>query len=175
MNTRIVLFAALLPGIWVAPAFAGASGPEKPAVRVSVQFVNPQDFTDLKRENWQDYSPGLMDQLQNYMVRTGERFVPKGMHLSIKVTDVDLAGRFEPWRGPEFDDVRIVRAIDPPRINLEYRLTDDGGRMVKSGRANLTDLGFEMRIAWPLNDYLRYEKSLLSDWFYQEFAGLRKG
>lgn len=175
MNTKVIILAALLLGIGGAPAFAAASGSVQPAPRVSVEFINPQNFTDLKRESWQSYSTGLMDHLRNYMVRTGERYVPEGMRLSIKVTNVDLAGRFEPWRGPEFDDIRIVRSIYPPRIDLEYRLTDAGGHTVKSGRADLTDLAFDMRIAWPPNDYLRYEKSLLGDWFSQEFAGLHRG
>ena len=41
--------------------------------------------------------------------------VPEGDKLTITFTDIDLAGDFEPWRGPQWDEVRIVKAIYPPR------------------------------------------------------------
>ena len=97
------------------------------------------------------------------------------MHLDIKVTDVDLAGEFEPWRGAEFDHVRIIRAIYMPHINLSFTLTDAKGSVVNSGARELTDQAFQWRTAWPPDDYLRYEKDLLRDWFRQEFRGLKQG
>lgn len=170
MKTKIVVFAALSALAAGSPALAGAPAEKGTSGRVSVTFVNPQNFTDLRRSYDGGTSTVLMNELRTFMQRTGSRYVPDGMHLAIKVTNVDLAGDFEPWRGPAFDGVRILRAIYPPRIDLEFRLTNAKGAVVKSGTSDLTDLVYQMRLAWPPDDYLRYEKSLLRDWFDQEFA-----
>lgn len=175
MKTKVIILAALLVAACAGPTFAATPAAAKPASRVSVVFVEPEKFTDLKRDSWSDYSPDLLDQLQTFMRETGEYYVPPGMHLGIKITDVDLAGDFEPWRGPRFDDVRIVRAIYVPRISLEFSLTDAKGDVVSSGKREISDLAFQMRTAWPQNDYLRYEKDILRDWFRQEFRDLKKG
>jgi hypothetical protein len=63
------------------------------------------------------------------MCKMGERYVPVGMQLKMKVTDIDLAGGFEPWRGPQFGAIRITREIYPPRISLEFRLIDGSGNV----------------------------------------------
>ena len=174
MKTSALVLTALsfLPGAGV--AFAGAAAP-KPASRVTVAFVQPEKFTDCKRSSWGDTAPDLLNDLQKFMETTGARYVPDGLHLEIKVTDVDLAGEFEPQLGPQFDEVRIVKAIYPPRITLNYRVTDAKGAVVGSGQREITDLAYQMRTAWPQDDYLRYEKDMLRDWFGTEFRGLKAG
>ena len=174
MKTKVLLLTALslLPGAGV--AFAGAAAP-KPVSRVTVAFVQPEKFTDCKRSSWGDTSPELLNDLQQFMETTGGHYVPDGLHLEIKVTDVDLAGEFEPQLGPQFDEVRIVKAIYPPRITLQYRVTDAKGAVVASGQREITDLAYQMRTAWPQDDYLRYEKDMLRDWFGTEFRGLKAG
>lgn len=174
MKTKIIALAALFVAAGAGPMFAAAPAAATPASRVSITFVDPQKFTDLKRDSWSDYSPDLAQQLQTFMQTTGEHYVPAGLHLAIKVTDVDLAGAFEPWHGAQFDDVRFVRAIYPPRIQLEFTLTDRKGAVLSSGQRELTDLAFQMRTAWPTDDYLRYEKDLLRDWFSSEFGRVAK-
>jgi len=115
----------------------------------------------------------LRDELQKFMREMGERYVPRGMQLEIKVTDIDLAGDFEPWRGPQFDQVRITRDIYPPRISLEFRLTDGSGGIVSAGKRELRDIAYQRRLVRPLDDYLRYEKDILRDWFRSEFSDLK--
>jgi hypothetical protein len=107
------------------------------------------------------------------MREMGEIYVPAGMHLEIKVTDVDLAGDFEPWRSPQFDHVRILRGIYPPRISLEFRLTDGSGALVSAGKRVLYDIAYQQRVVRPSDDYLRYEKDILRDWFRNEFSVLK--
>ena len=107
------------------------------------------------------------------MREMGERYVPAGMRLEIKVTDIDLAGDFEPWRGPQFGHVRITRDIYPPRICLEFRLTDGSGGSVSAGKRALRDIAYQQRLVRPLDDYLRYEKGILRDWFRSEFSNLK--
>ncbi|HTX65152.1 MAG TPA: DUF3016 domain-containing protein [Opitutaceae bacterium] len=174
MKTKVLWLSALSLLAGAGGAFAGPAA-AKPAPRVTVVFVQPEKFTDCKRSSWGETAPDLLADLQRYMETTGARYVPDGVHLEIKVTDVDLAGEFEPQLGPQFDEVRIVKAIYPPRITLEYRVTDAKGAVVSSGRREITDLAYQMRTAWPQDDYLRYEKDMLRTWFGAEFRGLKAG
>ena len=173
MKTKFLVLAAVI-GAGIGPASAAAPEAPKGESRVKVVFVNPDKFTDVKYEDYEENSPALLDQIQTFLRETGEYYVPAGLHLEIKVTDITLAGRFEPWRGPDFDHVRIIRDLYPPRIELEFRLTDAQGAVVNEGKRELTDLAFQMRHPLPESDYLRYEKDMLKDWFREEFRGLKK-
>ncbi len=175
MKSKVIILAALLSTAGAGLVLATPPAASKPTARVSVVFVEPQKFTDFKRTRGATPPPSdLMDQLRTFLQETGERYVPADQHLEIKITDIDLAGEFEPQLGPQFEDVRIVRAIYPPRIKLEFSLTDARGNVVNSGQRELTDLAFHMRTAWPPDDYLRYEKDLLRDWFSAEFRRPQK-
>jgi hypothetical protein len=174
MKTKCLVLAVLLCSASAESAFADAATAPKPESRVSVIFVEPQKFTDVKQSSLGDNSPELLDQIQKFMCKTGETYVPTGMRLAVKVTDINLAGKFEPWRGPQFDEVRILRSSYPPCFKLEFRLTDGKGNVVKEGTRTITDLTFQMRTAWPPDDPLRYEKDILRDWFSQEFGGARR-
>ena len=170
MKRHMLILAAALGGSF-ALAFGAEPAPARTDSRVAVTFVDPQKYTDLTREEGNATSPELLDELRDFMLETGARSVPAGMHLEIKVTDVDLAGQFEPWRGPEFSHIRIVKGLYPPRIKLEFTLTDAQGKVVSSGNRELTDLAFQTRSAFalPSDDYLRYVKDLLRQWFNSEF------
>jgi len=174
MKTTAFLLTVLVGGA-AGVAFASGAKTEGPDSRVTVTYVDPEKFTDFSRNDWEHTSPDLQAELKKFLVATGERYVPAGMHLDIKVTDIDLAGAFEPWRGPQFDHVRVVKAIYPPRIALQFKLTNAQGKTVSAGDRALTDLTFQDRDAFllPADDYLRYEKSLLTDWFSSEFKSVK--
>jgi len=170
MKTQIMILAAMLGGS-IGLTCAAEPTPAQADSRVSVTFVDPQQFTDLKEQDGDVTSPQLLGELKDFINQTGERSIPADMHLAVRVTDVDMAGRFEPWRGPEFDHVRIVKSLYPPRIKLEFSLTDARGKVVSAGERVLTDLVFQTRNAFaqPADDHLRYEKDILRDWFRSEF------
>jgi hypothetical protein len=90
------------------------------------------------------------------------------LHLNIWVTDIDLAGDFEPGRTPRTDDIRIIRAIYPVRIKLQFRLADSAGTVLAEGERTLTDFG-RVNDPFPRSDALRYEKEVLRDWLNAEF------
>jgi len=104
------------------------------------------------------------------MCKIGERYVPAGMQLEIKVNDIDLAGDFEPWCGPQFGAVRLTRDIYRPHISLKFRLTDGSGSVVSAGHREISDIAYQARLVRPPDDYLRYEKDILRDWFRNEFS-----
>src|SRR5258707_10542858 len=71
--------------------------------------------------------------------------LPQGQRLEVHLTDVQRAGGFEPWRGPQAADVRIVRDIYPPRIDLRFKLLGADGKLLREGSRQLRDASFMMR------------------------------
>ena len=143
-----------------------------PASRISVTFVQPERFTDVKDSLLASPkgTADLLAAIDRYLRAAGERYVPTGLTLDIRVTNIDLAGEFEPWRGPQFDRVRIMRDVYPPRIALEFRLTDASGAVVKEGQRVLLDQFNLSSSALNNGDPLYYDKLLLGDWLLREFA-----
>src|SRR3954464_15360507 len=91
----------------VSVAGAKTARNEKPVTNVDVIFVEPEKFSDVK-DGYMDSERGrnaLLDQLKDHLVDQAGRLVGLNQRLEIKVTDVDLAGDFEPWRGMDFQDV----------------------------------------------------------------------
>ena len=174
MKTEVLL---LTVSLGAACALSGcASGPagSNSSSRVSVVFVEPQRFTDLKIDSRTGTDPELLDQLQYFMVTTGERFVPAGMRLEIKVSDVDMAGGFAVSLGQEYAAVRAVVRENPPRVKLEFSLTNDKGEIVKSGTRDISDASFMSRNQPSNEGALSYEKNMLRNWFNDEFGKIRK-
>lgn len=174
MKSTTLLLAAVFAAL---PLMKAASPAPTATPRAEVVFVAPEKFTDV-RDGYTSSDAGrdgILDQIRDYMLEEAKRFVPEGDKLFVSVTDIDLAGDFEPWRGPRWDDVRIVKDIYPPRINLSFRLTDATGKVLKEGKRNLSDLAFMMKITTTFrDDPLRHEKTLIDDWFRDDFGGLKQ-
>ena len=82
-----------------------------------------------------------------------------------------MAGEFEPWRGPQFCDTRMMREHYPPRIRLRFRLMDGAGHVVQSGERELAEALYLMKSRTVAqSDPLRYEKQLLRDWIRSELG-----
>jgi hypothetical protein len=64
-----------------------------------------------------------------------------------------------------------MRDLYPPRIDLEFRLTDDAGTVVKQGQRELRDPLYLTRAVFRDSDRLRYDTDLLADWLRREFGG----
>src|SRR5581483_12355400 len=146
MKTTPLLLTALL-GL-AAPLVVSAATPKAPP-RAEVNFFEPEKFTDV-RDNATDTDNQQgryrLDGIRDYILEEARNYLPEGQFLSVTFTDVDLAGDFEPWRGPRWDDVRVVKDIYPPRLQLNFRLVDAEGNVIKEGKRDLKDLGFLMRI-----------------------------
>ena len=152
------------------------SAPKDEAVsRVSVSFVEPEKFTDSRRAELQPTSSGVLRELEKFLIDADTRYVPESMKLNIRVTDIDLAGEFELFHGPQADQVRITKGLYPPRIALEFEVMDSAATVVKSGKRDLTDINYQLRSVYPRADYLRYEKDILRDWLRAELGVLNAG
>ena len=158
-------YAVVLLGLAV-PAALSAAEPAKAPVRTEVVFEKPGNFTDVKDgEMGSDRGrDGILEQIREFIVERAEKALPAGQKLTVTFSDIDLVGEYEPWRGPQFSDVRIVKSIYPPRFKFSYKITDAAGKIVKEGKEDLRDLAFDMRLTIDRQDPLRFEKDILKDW-----------
>lgn len=140
---------------------------------VVVQFVAPDRFADadFRRPARRE---ALMRELERYLQGLGERYLPPQQTLAITITDLDLAGRYEPFN-TGFNEVRVMRDITPPRITLSYRLTA-GRQTLATGDETVSDLNYLSNIrARNASGSLPYEKAMLDDWFRRRFGERRSG
>lgn len=176
----LLLLAGALCGASLAFAAAdqaAVSAPKTaPASPVEVTFDNPAEFTDFTQSySSKDYGQdGLMSQFREFLQdRIASRLAP-GQRVEIKFKDIDLAGDFEPWRGPRADDIRIVKDIYVPRAKFDFRLLNADGTVAAEGHRELSNLGFMTSIAFPQSDALRWDKDMLNDWVRREFPAKKK-
>lgn len=161
---RLALATALALG---APGLLLANG----TTRVSVTYDHPENFTETKEVK--AFAPAragndYLEELKRYLVDRADKMLPSGEQLQVVITDVDRAGSFEPWRGPRLNDVRIIKDIYPPRINLHFRLLDASGKVIREGDRTLRDPGFMSGVGTHTStDGLRYEKNLIDRWLWQ--------
>ena len=141
-----------------------------PSDNVSVHYRNPQNFSEAKRSFGANRSDAdaYLKPLKDYITQRAARILAPGQRLDIVVTDVQRAGDYEPWRGPRFNDIRIIKDIYPPRIDLDFTLYGADGNVLSEGSRKLRNAAFLNGISASDQDPLRYEKSLIDQW-------LRKG
>jgi hypothetical protein len=147
-----------------------AAGAATPTDHVTVHYKDPQHFSEARSSAGVHLidTNAYLKPLKAYIAERAARALAPGQRLDIEVTDVDLAGEYEPWRGPRFNDVRVIKDIYPPRIDLDFTLYGADGKVLNEGSRKLRDLGFLNTISATDQDPLRYEKALIDSW-------LRKG
>jgi Protein of unknown function (DUF3016) len=111
---------------------------------LQLNYVRPERFTDFRL---QGRSESESVQIFSYstsppLSRELGRRLP-GAHLTLTFTDIDLAGRYEPWRGPRFFDIRIYRDSTPLRLDFQYVLTGSRGTVVASGTARVYEAYYQ--------------------------------
>ena len=177
MTIRTAIRTGIGPALMLAALAisAAATGADTSADRVQVDWSNPADFAEIKQ------SPGYgigrqtpeewLGELAKHLRTRADRALPSGEHLAVTFTDVKRAGTYEPWRGPQWDDVRIVKDIYPPSIKLRFALTSADGATLSEGERTLRDSAFLSRsLPYTRDDPLRYEKRMLDDWLRREFG-----
>jgi hypothetical protein len=166
-------FRTLLVTFGLALASAAAADAPRADSRVQIDWTPPADFSEAKTYQGTGLGREAPDEwlgnLANHLRYRAERVLPQGEHLHVTFTNVQLAGTYEPWRGPRWDDVRAIKNIYPPRIDLMFTLTDANGATVKEGERQLRDPAFLQRGTPNENDPLRFEKRMLDDWLRSEF------
>lgn len=144
------------------------------AKNIRVDYIHPEKFTDVGNSSSPSDAARTSDleQLRKHLLQRASRLLPAEQTLTVSITDVDMAGNFEPWR-VHLGDTRIIRDVYPPRINLHFKLTDDKGTIIREGERQLRNAAFLTTIQQYRNDPLRYEKALLDDWLERELPERR--
>ncbi|HRP71986.1 MAG TPA: DUF3016 domain-containing protein [Luteimonas sp.] len=148
-----------------APRSLPAEGP------VSVQWTDPAEFTDLKFSGncWEARQGNWVYQLAEHLRKSAAKQLPQGDRLEVTIQDFDRAGHYEPWRGAQMQDVRIVRDIYPPSMKLEFRHYGADGQLLAEGTREIRDMGFLVRGPQLRgSDNLQYEKRMIDDWVRDE-------
>ena len=115
------LFSAAL-GLLAAGSLRASDQPSAPR-RTEVVFDHPEKFTDVRDSSMPSDRgrDSILSELRDDLVARASPMVPDGYKLTVTFTDIKLAGDFEPWRGPQWDDIRIVKAIYPPSSSSRIR------------------------------------------------------
>jgi Protein of unknown function (DUF3016) len=162
LNFPALLFYAITS--LIAPSVFAAT-----TINVRIDYVHPERFTDFRIQGLGSPQSAQLfsDELARYLSPVVARLAP-GSTLTLRFTDIDLAGRYEPWRGPEFNNIRFVRDdVAPLRMYFDYQLVD--GKGVKAGSKAIADVDYQQRfgIAYrstSSTDRLFYEKQELKRW-----------
>lgn len=175
MNSKTLTLISIL-GLLTPGAMPAADSAKPAASQVTVTFDHPEKFTDVKdayipTEKGQD---AILAQIRDFVETKAKSYLRAGQKLEVTFTDIDLAGDFEPQRGPQFNNVRIVKDLYIPRLKLQFKLTGADGKVFNEGKRELTDLAFMMRVAFPPSDPLRYEKDILNDWLREDIKAAAK-
>jgi hypothetical protein len=157
-------------------ALSSAMAVERGNVRID--FVQPQRFTDFRIQGWDEIgsAPIFANMISNYLAPIVARRFP-GATLSLRFTDIRLAGRLEPWRVsgsgfrnslPLFYGQRFaVNMRYPMRLAFDYSLVDSRGHVLSQGSKSLTEVDYIQRyVIWNYGtrSTLFYEKMVLRDW-----------
>jgi hypothetical protein len=165
----------LLAGVYAMPSAFAHTETHPP--RVTVKYDHPQKFTESVKSRAftgsadnDDYLP----RLKRYIQTRAAKILAPGERLDIVITDIDRAGNYEPWLGPSYSRVRIIRDVYPPRIDLHFRLLGADGQVIREGTRKLRDPGF-LHTGAPGpgdSDSLRFEKRLIDRWLRRGTASL---
>jgi hypothetical protein len=166
ISMKGLLSALLLPLLSL--GLTAALSAERDNVRIN--FVQPEKFSDFRVQGRQEnVSAGIFrDEVSIYLSPFVAKRFP-GSSLSLKFTDIDLAGRIDLSKTRKLSNVRIDRNIASPlRLYFDYALTDSHGKILASGSKSLVDADYLYRYNYYPNqtkgDTLFYEKATLNRW-----------
>jgi len=143
---------------------------------LTVTFLHPETYADAayaRVHAGEKERAEVMRDIERHLHALADRGLPPDAALRIEVLDIDLAGGFEPWRGPSAADLRVLRGVAWPRIRLRYTLLR-GGQVVESAEEQVSDMNYLLAAnRYSSSDRLRYEKAMLDDWFDRRFVRAR--
>jgi len=144
----------------------------------SVSFDRPEKFTDARRTATSPKpDPKVLDTVRREFESLAARDLTDSQSLEITVTDIDLAGEFEPWfaRGG-YNNTRVLRAVGWPSMDVRYVLRD-GDQVIHEGETRMADLDYLQEIALKRNrlEPLASEKLMMDRWFREEIRPVATG
>lgn len=145
------------------PAHAIAAGP------VTVEFPGAERYTDI-RDRWVRTAPEKnlnLKELRRHVERAAARRLPAGHRLSVRFTDIDLAGDYNsPLTGPG-QDIRVITELYPPRLKFDWEHRGSDGERIDGGSETLHDFAFLTHGHHRNQGRLAYEKQLIDRWLQE--------
>ena len=164
MKTKMII-SAVLVSMLLTPLSALAE-------KVKVNWFEPNSYTDVKPVNGgkERYRTKVFKQLEQHFEKEAQKVLPDQLSLRIKVLDLNLAGDVTFNVGMN-QEIRYIKPIHWPVIEFEYELLENGN-VVKSEAVTLRDMAFMDRLSNRSSSTLKYEKHLISDWFYKDIKAM---
>jgi hypothetical protein len=132
---------------------------------VTIQYVTPEKFSDFRiyGRDAQWSASYFASQVSDYLRPALNRRFP-GAKLTLRFTDIDLAGRYSNSSGGR--NVWVTRgAIAPARMSFVFLLQDSSGRTLASGSTRITDTSNPSSLASrQRSGPLYFEKRMLEKW-----------
>jgi hypothetical protein len=135
---------------------------------VTIQYVSPEKFTDFRiyGRDAQWSASYFGSQISDYLRPVLNRRFP-GAKLTLRFTDIDLAGRERNSSGGG-RNVRVNRGLTTPaRMSFVFVLQDSSGRTLASGSTRITDTSSPSSMVARqrgASEALYYEKQMLQKW-----------
>lgn len=138
---------------------------------VQVEWTDPDGFSEIRysRNRFEARRGNWVQHLAEHLQQQAAGVIGPGERLQLLITDIDLAGQYEPV-GVDMRDVRVVRDVYPPRMQIEFVRYAADGRVMQQGRSELSDLGFLSAAPRSTHDALRFEKHMIDAWVRREFG-----
>lgn len=147
--TALFAAATLLAGMtYSTNAYAVNTDPSQNTLRI--QLIDSKRFKDIDigYGNHQKQAEIVMESVRKSFQRAADKYLPSGYTLEVQVRDIDLAGDRSHLTST-YGDIRVLRDLYPPRIAFDYTVYDSQERIVVSGSANETDLGYLQSFRGP--------------------------
>jgi hypothetical protein len=158
------MFKPIVPALALTALLAG---PAHAAGKVEVSYVEPDKFADI---GWGSVDRERVLRQMTLVLEEFAARLPDGQTLKLEVTDIDLAGEQRPSRG---QDIRVLRGMaDWPQVKMRYTLRA-GDTTLKSGEANIYDMGYLYGAVDNVGTNLPHERRMLRKWFAETIAPLR--
>jgi hypothetical protein len=138
---------------------------------VKVSWQNPEKFSDIRPSNGSKkaYQKQVIESFDKILGDLGEK-LPDGYRLELTITDLDLAGDVNPLYRMGNNDVRVVKDIYFPKMQLNYVLLDPSNQVVdKANDVKIKDMGFMMASGSTIHSrQFSYETEMLEKWFKKD-------
>lgn len=154
----------------LALAWAGCqSQPAKPQGKVIVNYVQPENFTDLRSDFNAPTDQAYLDDFRDYIEMWAGKRLREGLTLTLTFTDIDMAGEIN----PRPQDARVISSFYPLRIKFSWVVTDAGGQVLKDGREELVNVFPGDQTGFDRSDPLFHEKDAMDEWISKTWRANR--
>lgn len=136
----------------------------------AVRFVEPERYTDARLDTYYGADARVLRIIEQHLQSLANHCLDPGQVLEIRVLDIDLAGKQEWWNRLGTYDLRVMREITWPRIDIAYTLR--GRTDIVEAREQITDMNYLWNSAYVRGDSmpLPYERAMLTSWFQRKFC-----